>query len=71
LGQTDDAGAMGLSQLVGAIRAAVGNGDAFRVLRDEVRGAQLDHFTGTNKQYMALAEVAKNSAGQFYGGRSH
>ena len=55
----------------GAIPAAVGHHQSAHALFPEVPGGELDHLAGADQQGLALAQVAKDLAGQGDGGEGH
>ncbi len=71
VGQAHDFATETGCQFFAALQRAVGNGQALGRLGGKVRGAQLDHFAGANKQHLDLAQVFKQVARQAHGGGGH
>jgi len=62
-GQRDDSGVETLGQRAGAFGGAVGDGHAARMLRGEMRHAQLDHLAGADEQAGLLLDAGEDALG--------
>jgi hypothetical protein len=56
---------------LGALEGAVGDGDARRPLRCEVRRAQLDHLSRADEQHALVLEARENARGELNRGGRH
>ena len=69
--QLDRASAKAMCERLRALQRAVGDGDAGRILRREVRGTQLDHFAGPDEQHLLLVQAGKDPRRELDRSRRH
>ena len=58
-------------EALGALERAVGDRDARRRLRGEVRGAQLDHLAGADEQHALVLEAREDARRELHRGGGH
>ena len=71
LGQADRFAVEAGGKRLATVHGAVGDRDRARVLRREVRGAQLDHFTGADEQHVLVGDAVENALRQAHRGSGH
>ena len=69
--QADRLAVEAVRQFLAPFHGAVGNRDAFRVLRGKVCGAQFDHFAGADEQYVLFGDLVEDALRQAHGGGRH